>query len=226
MTPSPDPGANPDALGRVPSSAEKLRANTWALLAHLLATPPDAQLLGRLARIEDEHGEPEDLLGAAWLMLGAAAGRASPAALDNEYHALFIGVGHGELLPYASWYLTGFLMEKPLAMLRADLARLGFERQDSVSEPEDHAAAVCDVMAMLAGDDEPAEVAEQAAFFGRHVAPWLGRFFRQLQEARSADFYRAVGQLGEQFLEVESKYLNKPLPPVTRDDRAMETKVI
>lgn len=225
-TVAPSSDSAPESPGPAPAAEETLRANTWALLAHLLAAPPDAQMLGRLSRIAEQQPDPEDMLGAAWRMLGSAVSRASPSALEDEYHALFIGIGQGELVPYGSWYLTGFLMEKPLALLRGDLARLGFERQDDVSEPEDHAAAVCDVMAMLGGGEAPAGTREQAAFFGRHVAPWLGRFFRELQEARSAHFYRAVGQLGEQFLAVESRYLNKPLPPAERNERPTETQIV
>jgi TorA maturation chaperone TorD len=96
-------------------------------------------------------------------------------------------------------------MEQPLAKLRADLRRLGFERQDGVCEPEDHAAALCETMALLAGDDTALE--NQAEFFEAHIGPWMARLFRDMQEATAARFYRAVGQLGEQFIETDQRYL-------------------
>jgi|SRR6056297_289973 len=190
------------------AAEEQLRANAWSLLAQLLGAAPDEQILSLLAEIDAEEVNSDDLLGAAWRMLGTAAGRSSPAELEEEYHDLFIGVGRGELVPYGSWYMTGFLMEQPLARLRDELIKLGFERQEGVKEPEDHAAALCDVMAMINTGDQPASLEEQAGFFDRHISPWMARFFRDMQSAPSARFYRAVGQLGEQFIEVEKRYLN------------------
>jgi TorA maturation chaperone TorD len=192
----------------VASDEELLRANAWSLLAQLLGSPPDEQLLSLLTEIDADKADSDDLIGAAWRMLGTAAGRCSPAELEEEYHDLFIGVGRGELVPYGSWYMTGFLMELPLARLRDELRFLGFERQEGVKEPEDHAAALCDVMAMINTGDEPASLESQAGFFDRHISPWMGRFFRDMQAASSARFYRAVGQLGEQFIEVEKRYLS------------------
>lgn len=190
------------------SDEELLRANAWSLLAQLLGGPPDEPMLSLLSEIDAEKVDSDDLIGAAWRMLGTAAGRCSPAELVDEYHDLFIGVGRGELVPYGSWYMTGFLMEQPLARLRDELRFLGFERQEGVKEPEDHAAALCDVMAMINTGDAPASLEVQAGFFDRHISPWMGRFFRDMQAASSARFYRAVGQLGEQFIEVEKRYLN------------------
>lgn len=191
------------------AAEDMLRANTWSLLAQLLGGAPDERLLSVLAAIDPAQAESDDLVGAAWRMLAQAAGRSSPAELADEYQDLFIGVGRGELVPYGSWYLTGFLMEKPLARLREELKFLGFERQEGVTEPEDHAAALCDVMAMIITGEEPAPLEAQAGFFDRHISPWMGRFFRDLQQAPSARFYRAVGQLGEQFIEVEKRYLSE-----------------
>lgn len=191
------------------AAEDLLRANTWSLLAQLLGNAPDERLLSVIAQIDAAQGESDDLIGAAWHMLAQAAGRSSPAELAGEYQDLFIGVGRGELVPYGSWYLTGFLMEKPLARLREELKFLGFERQEGVTEPEDHAAALCDVMAMIITGEEPATLESQAGFFDRHISPWMGRCFRDLQQAPSARFYRAVGQLGEQFIEVEKRYLSE-----------------
>jgi TorA maturation chaperone TorD len=197
------------AFAAVAPEEDLLRARTWTLLGRLLGAPPDEAMLEVLSRI-DAAPETDTLLGAAWDMLRVAAGRTSPAELDDEFHDLFIGVGRGELMPYGSWYLTGFLMEQPLARLRSELTMLGFERQEGVCEPEDHAAALCEVMGMIAAGEQAAPIEIQEGFFARHVASWMGRFFRDLQAAPSARFYRAVGQLGEQFVELEKNYLRVP----------------
>ena len=191
--------------------ADRVRGNVYALLGHVLAAAPDAAVLESLAAIEPVPAG-QDLLTASWRMLAEAAERASTESLRDEHFSLFIGLGRGEVVPYGSWYLTGFLMEQPLARLRSDLRELGIERQEGVFEPEDHAAALCDVMALLISGDEPAPVAVQSQFFARHMEPWIGKFFRDLQQAPSARFYRAVGQLGEQFMDVETRAFGMSVP--------------
>jgi TorA maturation chaperone TorD len=185
---------------------ERLRADTYRILGRLLAAPPDADTLDLLAGAPTSN--EDSLLAVAWRMLAMSADRATPGEAADEYQALFIGLGRGELVPFASWYLTGFLMEQPLARLRIDMQKLGFERQDDVAEPEDHAAALCEIMALLAEDGGPGSLESQAAFFETHIGPWMARFFRDLQEATSASFYRAVGQLGEQFINTDQRYLD------------------
>lgn len=199
------------AMVTVAGDEDRVRGNVYALLGHLLAGPPESDVLAMLAGI-DAVPNDESLLTASWQMLADAAGRATPETLKHEYLALFVGLGRGEVVPYGSWYLTGFLMEQPLARLRGDLGELGIERQEGVKEPEDHAAALCDVMALLISGDDPAPVALQQQFFARHMEPWMGRFFRDLQQASSARFYRAVGQLGEQFMDVETRAFSMQIP--------------
>jgi len=188
-----------------PEPEDRLRADTYRALGHLLAAPPGDETLALFAQAP--VSDDDDLLSVAWRMLAISAGRATAHEVSDEYQSLFIGLGRGELVPYASWYLTGFLMEQPLAKLRSDMRQLGFERQEGISEPEDHAAALCEIMALLAGGDEPGGLVTQAEFFENHIGPWMARFFRDLQQAPSARFYRAVGQLGEQFLETDQQYL-------------------
>ena len=187
------------------SSEDRARAEVYALLGALLARPPTEKMLQLLRRIEPP--DPGQDMAPAWGALKQVAIRAETAAVADEYQELFIGIGRGELVPYGSWYLTGFLMEKPLAELRADLKRLGFERREGVSEPEDHAAALCETMSLLAGGGGH-DLAVQREFFEKHIDPWMGRFFGDLATARAASFYRAVGLLGERFLEVEKSYLS------------------
>ena len=187
-----------------PADERAVRANTYGLLGALLVRPPDQAMFDLLASMEIPS---VDGLGAAWRVLETAARRADVEAVDDEFHDLFIGVGRGELIPYGSWYQTGFVMDKPLAALRSDLAALGFERQDDVKEPEDHAAALLETMALIVASPEHG-VDVQLRFFDRHVSTWMRRFFADLQTADSARFYRAVGQFGEQFMAFESKYLS------------------
>ena len=184
---------------------DRLRADTYRVLGRLLAAPPDAETLSLFATAPVSN--EDNLLAVAWRMLAMSAERATPGDVADEYQTLFIGLGRGELVPFGSWYLTGFLMEQPLARLRTDMQRLGFERQDDVSEPEDHAAALCEIMALLAEDTGPGSLEVQAAFFETHIGTWMARFFRDMQEASSARFYRAVGQLGEQFINTDQRYL-------------------
>lgn len=184
---------------------ERLRANTYGLLGALLAAPPAEHLIQLLRNITPaEVGGDE--LASAWEVLRLAGGRANVASLDDEYYELFVGIGRGELVPYGSWYMTGFLMDKPLAVLRRDLAELGFERQESTKEPEDHAAALLETMGLMIGEGD-ISVDVQRRFFQSHMGPWMKTFFLDLQKASAARFYRAVGQFGEQFIEFETKYL-------------------
>ena len=198
--------ANPAPEAQDPSGEDRTRASTYALLAALLAAPVNRTLLDQVAAIDASGSEPDSRFGAAWRGLREAALAARPEALDDEYHALFIGLGRGELVPYGSWYITGFMMDKPLAVLRADLARLGFERSERVSETEDHACALLEVMAMVIAEAQ--DLATQRVFFSRHIEPWMRNFFRDLRDAKSASFYRAVGELGMRFIDFEREYLS------------------
>jgi TorA maturation chaperone TorD len=176
------------------------RARHWQLLGLVLRSPPDSHTLGLLTGLEGDASP----LGEARAALAAAARAAEPARLEREYHHLFIGVGRGELLPYASYYRTGFLNEKPLASLRADLARLGIERAPGRSDPEDHIASLAEVMAGLIAGDFAVEPGEQQHFFNRHLEPWAGRFFADLESAEAAVFFRPVGSIGRQLVEIEA----------------------
>ena len=182
------------------------RAREYALLAVLLAHPPDAGMVRRLCGLTGD-GTP---LGAAHAALADAAGRARPKDIEREHFDLFIGIGRGELLPYGSYYLTGFLHERPLARLRASLACLGIERAPDRAEPEDHAATLCEIMAGLASRELPEPAGAEREFFEQHLSPWIGRFFADLERAKAADFYRAVGALGRIFMAIEAEAFALP----------------
>jgi TorA maturation chaperone TorD len=177
------------------------RAREYALLATLLARSPDAPLLRRLGQLRGDATP----LGLAHAALGQVAQRAEAAQVGREYFNLFVGLGRGEFLPYASYYLTGFLYERPLARLRADLKRLGVEAAPGESEPEDHAAILCQIMAALVGKETAAAAGADQELFERHLAPWIGRFFGDLERSPSAGFYASVGALGRTFIEIETE---------------------
>lgn len=154
------------------SENDQLRADIYQLLAALLRRQPSPELLHFLANLEIDANEDNEMTK-AWLSLQLAAQQFNSAQLEDEYFALFLGVGCGEILPYGSWFMTGSLMDKPLALLRQDLMQLGFEREDNVKEPEDHVAALCEVMGTLILE---APSYRQLAFYQRHIGSWIGRF--------------------------------------------------
>lgn len=186
------------------SAGNQYRAVAYSMLAALLGNSPEQQVLNRVAGLADVVEDKDDF-AIAMSMLGLSARAASPPEVDDEFHALFIGIGRGELVPYGSWYLTGFLMEKPLGVLRDDLAAIGYQRSDATREPEDHVAALCEVMALMINDGHSLE--QQSLFFDRHIASWFGPFFMDMGEAKSAVFYRSVARFGKAFFDFEKQYL-------------------
>ena len=182
------------------------RAQEYALLATLLARAPDATLLAKLATMRGDATP----LGVAHVALAEAADGTTVERTETEFFNMFIGVGRGELLPYGSYYLTGFLHERPLARLRGDLAPLGIERVEGNYEPEDHAATMCEIMARLVSGDLPAPEGTDQQIFEKHLAPWIGRFFADLERAEAANLYRRIGTLGRVFMEIETQAFALP----------------
>jgi TorA maturation chaperone TorD len=193
--------ASPARAGQAEDDADLLRSRQYALLSRLLGAAPDAALLAQMSAMRGDRTP----LGQAYGALAEAAAATTEAAAAREHFDLFVGVGRGELLPYASFYLTGFLNERPLAELRSDLARLGVARADGRHEPEDHIASVFEVMAGMASGRFAATEVSEAAFFARHVAPWAGQFLDDLAAAPSAVFYRPVAGIGRLFVEIETR---------------------
>ena len=181
---------------------EAARSLQYALLASLLLRAPDADFLARLSRLQ---GDPATPLGAAQIALARAAAAASPPAVKREYFDVFIGVGRGEVVPYTSYHLTGFLNERPLARLRQDMKHLGLARSEGHCDPEDHLGTLCEIMSGFAAGSFEAPPGTQEGFFARHLAPWAGRFFAELEKAESAKFYRPVGTLGRVFIDIETE---------------------
>ena len=181
-----------------------MRASVYELLGRMLASEPDKSVLDVLRQIEsvDTSDGP---LAMGWELLKQASLKTDEDAVTQEYFDLFVGVGRGELVPFGSWYITGFLMEKPLAALRADLRKIGIERQEGVRESEDHMAALSDVMSIMIRSNEPID--SQRQFFSNHIAPWANAFFNDLQNAQAARFYRSVGFFGASFIDFEKQLL-------------------
>jgi TorA maturation chaperone TorD len=180
---------------------DRARAWQYALLAALLVRAPNAQTLAQLTRLQ---GTPTPL-GLTHIALAEAAGGVSEAEARSEFFNLFIGVGRGELMPYASYYLTGFLQDLPLARLRSDLARLGLARAEKHYDPEDHIGTLCEIMSGLADGSLGLPADEAKPFFARHLAPWAMRFFTDLEMSKAGKLYRAVGAVGRTFMEIEAE---------------------
>ena len=185
---------------------DKARAKEYALLSVLLARAPNADLLTRVATLRGDATP----LGVAHAALAEAASRVTPAQAEREFFNLSIGLGRGELLPYGSYYQTGFLLERPLARLREDLVALGIERSADQVEPEDHVAILCEIMAGLIDGRFAAAAGSDRAVFEKHLAPWIGRFFADLERAEEAEFYRRIGTLGRVFVDVEREAFALP----------------
>lgn len=182
---------------------DQLRAGMYSFLAGLLRTEPSQDLVASTAELAGD----ETPMGKACATLAYLAKELDLSVIRSEYVDLFVGVGRGELLPYCSYYLTGFLNEKPLAALRTDMAQKGIARADGVKEPEDHIASLCDMMSgLITGQfGQPASLSEQAEFYNTHLAPWASLFFADLEGAKSAVFYAPVGSIGRIFLDIESQ---------------------
>ncbi|MEM6310433.1 MAG: molecular chaperone TorD family protein [Pseudomonadota bacterium] len=182
---------------------DRARADLYNFLGALLAGPPDEMLLNQTAGLQGDETE----LGQAIGTLSKMARVTKPKAAVSEFNKLFIGLGRGELLPFASYYLTGFLNEKPLALLRQDMVARGMQRSETVFEPEDSIASLMEMMAaMIVGRfGPPADLVTQKDFFNKHIGPWAGHFFTDLEEAKTSVFYTPVGTVGKTFMSVEAE---------------------
>lgn len=197
----------PDLYGSAEvDDVDTARAQEYALLAGLLMRAPDASLLSKLSALRGDASP----LGLAHAALAEAAERTTVEKIEREYFELFIGLGRGELMPYGSYYLTGFLHERPLARLREDLSRIGIVRAEGIVEPEDHVGILCEIMSGLASRRLPAPSGSDRLIFEKHMAPWIGRFFTDMENAAAADFYRRLGTLGRVYIEIETEGFDMP----------------
>jgi TorA maturation chaperone TorD len=196
-----------------------MRSDTYVMLAALLGLPPSEDLLGVLQNLEWPQATPEPLSNALEA-LRQAGQNTSLGAMKDEFNRLFIGLGTGEMVPYASWYKEKKIQSLPLASLRSSLLELGILRQAGSHESEDHAGALCEIMALISRQSNPIPLPVQANFFQRHIASWIIAFFEDLRLVKDASFYSVVGLFGSRFMELEHKYMNlgehTPFPIKTR----------
>jgi len=201
-------------LDRLLPPEDQARADFYALLARLFADAPDAALLAAIAHaaplgVDTDIGGADDAapsLPAAWDALRAASAAMDGDAVVEEYNDLFVGVGKSEVNLHASHWLTGFMMEKPLVEVRATLDRLGLARQETASLLEDHLAALCETMRILIaghGARAPSPIAEQRAFFERHIAPWVFACCSATIDSSVANYYRHVAQFAQRYMALE-----------------------
>lgn len=180
---------------------DRLRADLYNFLGLILSAPPDEMLLAQTADLSADESE----LGKAINGLARVARATKALSAKSEYNALFIGLGRGELMPFASYYLTGFLNEKPLARLRQDMSAMAITRPTDVFEPEDSIASLMEMMGgMIVGRfGRPATLEQQKTFFQKHVGQWAPHFFADLEAAKSSVLYASVGAVGKAFMEIE-----------------------
>jgi TorA maturation chaperone TorD len=197
-------GVQPVSTAEISLTADELRAHAYSMLAVLLSRAPDDAVLDALSSLKGDITP----FGLAHIHLAEAARTADADSLSREFFHLFIGVGRGELVPFASYYLTGFLQEKPLARLRADLQALGIERAPGRGEPEDHIAILCEIMSSLCSGAFETPAGADRKIFERHLKPWASRFFADLETAQNAGFYRHVGAIGRMLMEIETEALD------------------
>lgn len=186
------------------SEEDLLRANCYGLLASLLLSPPCSGLLDTLRALKGD----ETPFGTAMSALAEQARTSKPDDIADEFTRLFYGHGAGgELHPYASFYLTGFVYDKPLALLRDDLAALGLTKSEATTEPEDHIAFLMNIMHELIVGTHGVQhdLDAQKAFYDTHVAPWATAFFENLETAENAEFFRPVGTIGKLLMDIETE---------------------
>jgi TorA maturation chaperone TorD len=191
---------------RVTDEIDQARAREYMLLGTLLRQAPTASLLSDIARMQGDASS----LGLLHMTLAEAADETDVDTQSREFFRLFVGVGRGDLLPYGSYYLTGFLHERPLARVREDMAKLGIERSEGLLEPEDHLGILFDIMAGLITGQFGKDEADQQKFFDRHIKPWGAKLFADMESCAQNNFYKAVARLGGAFLDVETEAFALP----------------
>jgi TorA maturation chaperone TorD len=204
-------GAEEEAERSQLEQEEAARAEFYALLARLFYAGPDAALLQAIALTGAGGGTtagwPEPApLGAAWRALASASLAMDAEAARDEYDSVFVGTGRAEITPYASHYLGRSAPERVLVSLRGELAALGLGRKSGAAEPEDHLAALCDVMRYLVlRGTRDAALQQQKRFFTAYIAPWYAEFCASVAASGKTNFYKPVAAFSQAFFDVEAE---------------------
>lgn len=196
----------PVALAWPIAPEDEARANIYALMSRLFIAPPTVALLEAIGTAELWDAADSNPLAAAWNRLVMASGAMDVDAAAQEYTDLFVGVGKSAVNPHGSHWITGFMMEKPLAELRTTLAQLGLAREPGVSMLEDHLAAVFETMRILIagrGDRQPVSAAAQQTFFTAYIAPWVFTCCGAIEQCPVANYYQRVAEFSSLYLAVE-----------------------
>ena len=180
---------------------DQLRADMYSFLANLLRAEPDENLVNQLTMLVSDDSP----IGKSIITLSKLATSLDLPTIRDEYVRIFVGVGRGEILPFASYYLTGFLKDKPLAKLRQDMQKIGIKLEENVKEPEDHIASIFDMMSglILGKFEKKYSITEQKDFFNKHLAPWVDLLMRDIESSKIAVFYSPIGTIGKEFMEIE-----------------------
>ena len=180
---------------------DQLRADMYSFLANLLRAEPDENLVNQLTMLDSDDSP----IGKSIKTLSKLATSLDLPTIRDEYVRIFVGVGRGEILPFASYYLTGFLKDKPLAKLRQDMQKIGIKLEENVKEPEDHIASIFDMMSglILGKFEKKYSITEQKDFFNKHLAPWVDLLMRDIESSKIAVFYSPIGTIGKEFMEIE-----------------------
>ena len=198
---------SPITFGSQDDSEELARAELYGLLSRLWLAAPDAALLQQFSVAVTQAPHEGGLLEAPWQTLVGALRGTTVEAATAEHVALFHGVGKPEVFAYASFYLSGFLNEKPLAALRHDLAALNLTRDSAALETEDHIAYLFEVMRyLIAGDDVAVcNLEQQRRFYRAHLQPWVGALCDTVVAHPGANTWRAVAVFTREFIAVETQ---------------------
>lgn len=188
---------------------DRARADLYALLARLYYRGPDRELLQRIAKAGGQFGmEDRSPVADAWRTLAGSADSTDPAAAQQAYDDLFVGTGRAQVSPYATYYLTPTGREKVLVVLRGELAAMGLSRKETSGEPEDHFAALFDVMRHLVQcGSSDAALQDQRRFFARFLERSYGAFCSAVEQSGETEFYGPVAALTRAFLDVETEAL-------------------
>jgi len=186
------------------------RADFYALLARLWHAGPDAALLAAIAAADEIVAEGEQAgLAEAWRQLRAAAAAADAATAQAEHGALFVGTGRATVTPYASHYLAETARERVLVALRDDLIELGLERGEASHEPEDHFAALLEVMRHLVAEgSSDAALQRQKKFFTQYMHRAYNPLTDRVMASTATGFYGYVARFTKAFCDTEAASLD------------------